>query len=225
MGQNKWVDRSVDLTGGVIDAVQLGSRCNCVLIRNPSLTETVYISLKRSVSATDYQAIALPGAAAILARPYEFDHVYLMAANPVPMLDLSEILSDSPLSLIGPMTNGNPVAQNVSIVSSVGLKPSDLNIEAVTKDLQVDVKSQPEADPSGWTWKKVDAAGAGTETVKATPGKVAAMIANAAETITLVDGAVACWKQGAYSQPQPIACLTSIKITFGGAGSAWILYK
>jgi len=77
----------------------------------------------------------------------------------------------------------------------------------------------------GWTWRKVIAAAAGDENVKVTPGKVAKLVAEGAITIQLKDGADPAWKQGDCDFLNPLACLTSIKVNFSAAGSAWILYK
>jgi hypothetical protein len=81
----------------------------------------------------------------------------------------------------------------------------------------------------GWTSELITASGAGTETVKATAGKVAYLKVNGAYDVTLKDDITAKW--GAVNNTSqdwsfcPIQCGTSIKLTFSGAGSAWIIYK
>ena len=81
----------------------------------------------------------------------------------------------------------------------------------------------------GWTAELITASGAGTETVKATAGKVAMLKVNGAYDVTLKDNATAKWAVVNNTTQDwsncPIQCDTSIKLTFSGAGSAWIVYK
>ena len=81
----------------------------------------------------------------------------------------------------------------------------------------------------GWVSELITAAGATTETVKATAGKVAYIKVNGVYDVTLKDNATAKWAVVNNASldigSSPIACNTSIKLTFGGAGSAWIIYK
>lgn len=83
----------------------------------------------------------------------------------------------------------------------------------------------------GWTAAKITAAGAETKTVKATAGKVARiLVATSVITVTPVDGATAAWSALTDAAElnltgTPMKFSTSIKLTFSGAGDAWILYK
>ncbi len=81
----------------------------------------------------------------------------------------------------------------------------------------------------GWKTDLITASGAETKTVKAAPGKVACVKANGAYDVTLKDDATAKFAvvNNALLDLSgcPIQCDTSIKLTFGGAGSAWIIYK
>ena len=82
---------------------------------------------------------------------------------------------------------------------------------------------------SGWKSEKITAAGAETKTVKATAGKVAMLYVTSAQDVTLKDNTVEKW--GAVNNTTvdwsacPIQCSTSIKLTFGAAADAWIVYK
>jgi len=81
----------------------------------------------------------------------------------------------------------------------------------------------------GWTSELITASGAGTEIVKTTAGKVAYIKVNGVYDVTLKDDATAKWAVLSNTSQDfsfcPIACNTSIKLTFGGAGNAWIIYK
>lgn len=84
---------------------------------------------------------------------------------------------------------------------------------------------------SGWTALKVTASGAETKTVKATAGKVARIkVLDGAISVTPVSGSTAMWDALTNAAEldltgTPMSFPTSIKLTFSGAGSAWILYK
>lgn len=90
----------------------------------------------------------------------------------------------------------------------------------------VDVLTLPEINSAGKTAVKVTAAGAGDQTVKATAGKVYAIYGVVA--VSLKDDAVTRYAIAAGSDVQfsaPITCGTSIILTFGGAGDAYIIYE
>ncbi len=82
---------------------------------------------------------------------------------------------------------------------------------------------------TGWTSELITAAGAGDEAVKATRGKVAYILVNGAYNVTLKDDSTAKWavlnNTSIDLTGAPIECSTNITLTFGGAGSAWIIYK
>lgn len=83
----------------------------------------------------------------------------------------------------------------------------------------------------GYTAELITAAAAGTEAVKATPGKVARIrVVTAAINVTPQDGAGDAW--GALTNAAeldlggtPMQFSTNIGLKFSAAGSAWILYK
>ena len=88
-----------------------------------------------------------------------------------------------------------------------------------------------EAESAGWTAVKVTATGEQTKTVKATGGKVARIkVLDGGITVTPVNGSTAAWDALTNAAEldltgTPMAFSTSIKLTFSGAGNAWILYK
>lgn len=246
---DKWLDRTISVRAGVVEEIVLQSRCNSVLLMNFDTTNNLYVSLSRSVSNAEYMAVALPGAVTVLARPFEFDRIYLYSAADIPKIVLSEIKSINPMMLVSQMFSQTPVPQAVTVTGTVGLQPGNLNLEPVTKnlgvkvldtvglapgDLNIDALNKGlgvnvlhtvEVEPAGWTWEKVTAAGAGDITVKATPGKVAQLLGDSGVTVQLKDGAADAWKAGDYTGIFPIVCNSSIVLNFAGAGDAWILYR
>lgn len=82
---------------------------------------------------------------------------------------------------------------------------------------------------SGWISELITASGAETKTVLADAGMVALIKVNGAYDVTLKDDTTAKWAAVNNTSLDvsacPIACNTSIKLTFGGAGSAWVVYK
>lgn len=246
---DKWLDRTISVRAGVVEEIVLQSQCNSVLLMNFDTTNNLYVSLSRSVSNAEYMAVALPGSVAVLARPFEFDRIYLYSAADIPKIVLSEIRSINPMMLVSQMFSQTPVPQAVTVTGTVGLQPGnlnlepvtknlgvkvldtvglapgDLNIDAVNKGLGVNVLQTVEVEPAGWTWEKVTAAGAGDITVKATPGKVAQLLGDSGVTVQLKDGVADAWKAGDYTGIFPIVCTSSIVLNFAGAGDAWILYR
>jgi len=82
---------------------------------------------------------------------------------------------------------------------------------------------------NGWNSVLITAAGAGDETVKGSAGKVGYIKVNGAYDVTLKDDTTAKWavinNASQDFSATPIACDTSIVLTFGGAGNAWVIYK
>lgn len=246
---DKWLDRTISVRAGVVEEIVLQSQCNSVLLMNFDTTNNLYVSLSRSVSNAEYMAVALPGSVAVLARPFEFDRIYLYSAADIPKIVLSEIRSINPMMLVSQMFSQTPVPQAVTVTGTVGLQPGnlnlepvtknlgvkvldtvglapgDLNIDAVNKGLGVNVLQTVEVEPAGWTGKKVTAAGAGDITVKATPGKVAQLLGDYGVTVQLKDGTADAWMEGDFIGVYPVVCNTSIVVSFASAGDAWILYR
>ncbi|KNY26330.1 hypothetical protein [Pseudobacteroides cellulosolvens] len=81
----------------------------------------------------------------------------------------------------------------------------------------------------GWTSVLITATAAETKTVKTSAGKVAKILVNGNYNVTLNDDTTAKWAAINNTSVDfsncPIKCDTSIKLTFSGAGSAWIVYK
>jgi len=81
----------------------------------------------------------------------------------------------------------------------------------------------------GWSSELVEATGAETKTVKSSAGKVAYLKVNGVYDVTIKDDTTAKWAAVNNASIDlsgcPIQCNTSIKLTFSGSGSAWIVYR
>lgn len=237
----RWNERVVSLKANTVLELSFEGPVNTVLVRNLSSTTPIYMDLRQNMTASDYETFAPADGWGVLTRPYRFSKMYLLATADIPQVRVYEVFTENPVVMVGQMLRA--VATEVSVTSTVGLKPGDLNLDA-TKDLQVDVKTlpslpagtnligkvdvntQPDVNLAGATAQKVSAAASGDVTVKAAAGKVFAIRAGAAN-VALKDGTTERWSvpSGAKDEfPQPIACGTSIILNFAAAGDAWILY-
>lgn len=81
----------------------------------------------------------------------------------------------------------------------------------------------------GWTAEKITGAGVEVKTVKTTKGKVARIYVTSAINVTLRDNTTDKWSAINNTTVDfsncPIQCNTSIKLSFSGAGDAWIIYR
>lgn len=238
-----WRERTVNLTANQIFELVMEDSVNTLLIRNPSSTVPVYIDLRRSIQAGDYETLAPVDGWGVLTRPHAFKFAYLLATQDVKNVRVYEIFTENPVITLPLMLRST--LSDVNVTSTVGLKPGDLNLDA-QKDLQVDVKtlpslpaganligtvdinSLPNVNLAGVTGQKMSAGAAGDITVKGSAGKVYAVRAGTGVNITLKDGATEKWYIPAGSKDefnQPLTCGTSIVLNFSAAGDAWILYQ
>lgn len=239
---DSWVERTVNLKANTVKevATDYGKLMNTFIVKNLT-AYPIYAGLKPNLSTADYEIQVHPGDYGIIVRPYEFQKVYLLTTADV-TVTVYLVWTQNPMILLPNMAK--PVeSTNVDVVKTVGLKASELNLDA-NKNLgvnvnslpslpagtnnigKVDVNSLPEVNPTGWTWAKVTAAAAGDVTVKSGPGKVALLVNDSAATIMLKDGANQAWKVGDFiSYGCPLKCNTSIVVNFSAAGTAWILYQ
>ncbi len=87
-----------------------------------------------------------------------------------------------------------------------------------------------EVEQAGWISKKItDSDGGGVHTVKDSAGKVAMLLVEGAQDVTLRDDDTAIWAAVNNDSVDwsrcPLTAETSIKLLFGGETSAWIVYK
>lgn len=148
---------------------------------------------------------------------------------------LGPTVSGSMIITSTPATAADGAAGLPTVVGVMG-GYDGVNVQVLKTDaageLQVDIVTLPVvalARDVGRTSTKITAAGAGTEVVSAVAGKVWGYSSStAAVTVELLDNATGKWFLGALQSetfPVPIACLTSIRLTFSGAGAAYIIWE
>jgi hypothetical protein len=224
LARDSWIERTVSLNPNQVQVVEADHNrpMNTFVVKNLS-NAVVYASLKPTLNPVDYEVLVNPGDYGMIVRPHDYEQVYLVSAAAV-SVTVYLVKTENPIILLPSMVR--PVgANNVAVVATVGLQPAHLNID-VNKNLGVNVIN--EIDLRGVSARKITAAGAGDEVVKATAGKVYAVRAGTGVTLTLKDGATEKWHIAAASKDefsQPVACSTNITLNFSAAGDAWIIYK
>lgn len=133
MKNNNFAVQSINLLANQVREVQLSSG-NVAIVKNPSSTNIVYLGFKNTLSATDYETIANINGFGVLAKPGPLGKVYLLASSPV-TVEVRETFDPDPLKFYQTLVSAGLVSQ-ISVTSTVGLKPSDLNID-VSKNLGV----------------------------------------------------------------------------------------
>lgn len=239
-----WQESNITITANQITPLNfISTKPNVFIIKNNANT-TVYVSKDNNVDNAKFEVSIPPYGLKIFQKPYSLTSIYFHADNDAAIrvesyegkFDASDIIQTSGDIAQVNVTNlpilpaGDNNIGNVDIVSLPALPAGTNNIG------DVDVLTLPslpagsnligKVDENGYTWIKVTAGGSGDQTVKGTPGTVAAMILDAAgPTVYLKDGTNQAWKTGEYILYYPIAFTTSIKVNFSAAGSVWVLYK
>lgn len=81
----------------------------------------------------------------------------------------------------------------------------------------------------GWTAQKITAGGAETVTVVEGAGKLGRLLVLDAVAVTPYDDTTAIWDAvndaDFDTSSTPVNFATSLKLVFGGAGSAWVIYR
>ncbi len=149
----RWNERTVKLTANTVLEIDFEGPVNTVLVRNLSSTTPIYMDLRQNMTASDYETFAPADGWGVLTRPYRFSKMYLLATADIPQVRVYEVFTENPVVMVGQMLRA--VATEVSVTSTVGLKPGDLNLDA-TKDLQVDVKTLPSLPAGANLIGKVD---------------------------------------------------------------------
>lgn len=196
--------------------LELSRNCNLITVRNPSLTTAVYFADFSDLSASKFINYAEVQSGGIMTRPYEFRRIYLYAAAAIANVIIEEYIVEDPAIFIPAQVK--PPTGNVSVISSV--LPAG-GATAAKQDAIISLLS------GGATGTKITAVGVEVKDVKVAAGKVYAVRAGAAN-VTLLDNADEKWFVAAGSKDdfhKPINCATSIKLSFAGAGDAWIVYE
>ena len=135
MQNSKWKERYISLQAGVVLPIMSDRPVNTFLIQNTDTTNIIYAGPDADTSATIHEIKISPGQWGVIARPFMFDRIFLFSAGAITRVKLVEAITDNPMNLIRSIIGG--VSQEVFVTSTVGLKASELNIEAVTKNLYV----------------------------------------------------------------------------------------
>jgi hypothetical protein len=221
MANTHILETYINLKANTEYVLTLNSPANVAMVRNHDAAAIIYLS-NAKVTTNVFDAVAMPGSWGSVAQPGNLREIHLISGSDINGVKVILMQSDSPGVFMGQMMKA--VTGQVQVTATTGLKPGDLNLDA-TKDLQVDVKTLPKLSDAGFTWKKVVAAAAGDQQVKAGAGQVLALQSDAAEVVFLKDGAAQAWKSGNFILNQPLNCANSIVVNFAGAGAAWILYR
>ncbi len=128
----KWNEVYKSLRAGEVYEHRSGANINAVMVQNPHPTAIIYGHLT-DVSTTRYEIKVGPGQWAVMARPHLFSKVYLLADGNISGVRIVELLTDNPLGMLQSLVSTH--FGEVFITSTVGLKGSELNIEAGTKNL------------------------------------------------------------------------------------------
>jgi hypothetical protein len=217
--KERWNEQHINLAAGVIFNYNSTRPMNAFIIQNLDPAAIIYAGFRTDTSATQYETRVNPGQWSALARPFDFEQLYIFSAAAVNNLKVIEVWTPNPMALV--RSNIGGASYDVSVGATVGLTSGELNIEAVTRNLMV-------KQVYGKTWRQVVAGAAGEQAVKAAPGTVYQVIPEAAITVNIRDGAGnQAWIDTNNEQVFPVglACLVNIRLNFSAAGTAWILYE
>lgn len=141
--QNKdWRERYIDLTANVLLELMAAKEINVVMIQNTDTSSNIiYAGFESGTSNLSYDTKISPGQWGILARPFMFRQAYLFSTGNISRVKIIEMVAPDPHSMLKSIIGQG--AQAVDVNSTVGLKASELNIEATTKNLFVKDVSSP----------------------------------------------------------------------------------
>jgi hypothetical protein len=130
-----WIEKSVDLTATVEKVIQIDSPANVILLRNHNSNGLIYLSPNK-VSASNYDSVAMPGSWGNIAQKTKIQSIHLMSSVDIAAVKIICMETDTPDTYIAQMMR-MPIGQ-VQVVTTEGLKATDLNIDEGTKNLNVD---------------------------------------------------------------------------------------
>ena len=137
MQSSKWKEKFNNLLAGVVLPVVAERPVNAFIIQNPDAVNIIYAGPENNTSATNYETYIAPGQWGVIARPFSFDSIFLFSAGAVNRVKIVEAIVDDPLALASRNIGGS--SQEVFVTSTVGLTSAQLNIEAVTRNLNVKI--------------------------------------------------------------------------------------
>lgn len=134
-----WSVKYINLVANTVYEHELEQFSNLVMVRNPSNTVRILFGNDSGITTTRYQSFSDVDGGGFFVRPEAIQTLYLLATQDVTRVTIEEYFVEDPSMFF---TSTKPPSVDVSILSTVGLKPGDLHLDA-SKDLQVDVVSLP----------------------------------------------------------------------------------
>lgn len=135
MSNKDWRERYINLAANTQYELMAAKEINVILIQNTDSSNIIYAGLESNTSNAIYETAVFPGQWGIIGRPFTFRKAYLFSAGNISRVKVVELVAPDPLSLIKSIIATG--ASSISVASTVGLKASELNLEATTKNLFV----------------------------------------------------------------------------------------
>lgn len=135
MASKDWRERYIDLQANVPYELMTGKEINVILIQNTDTTNIIYAGKESGTNSTSFETSISPAQWGIIARPFLFRKAYLFSTGNISRVKIVEAVVPDPLILLKNIIGGGTT--DVTVSSTVGLKSSELNIEATTKNLFV----------------------------------------------------------------------------------------
>lgn len=131
-----WKESTISLEANKPYQIMFGKPINCLIVKNPSSTNLIRIGLYASTSMTNYESTATFDSYGFLVRPNPFNTAVLITDADIDGVKIYETMEENITLLLPNM--GTPPSGAVTVQSTVGLKPSDININPSTKNIGVD---------------------------------------------------------------------------------------
>lgn len=134
-----WVSNKIDIPAGVIFPVSCPSGINGVVIKNPDETNNINVDTDYNSIISKPDTTVMASSAGIFAQPSDIGILYLYCASSIQGVKLEMFDNTDIMAILGTIVK--PPNSNVAVTSTVGLKTTDVLIDA-QKHLQVDIVSQ-----------------------------------------------------------------------------------
>jgi len=134
---SSWIEKRIDLAAGVIERIQTSRKCNLIMIRNPSLTNRIYMDGGAAVSATRYEGFAEVDGWGVFVRPFDIGSLYLFSAAAISSVTVREIYTDDPFLYLQNYVK-SPLD---SVIVSASALPAGASTEATLTDVKTAVEA------------------------------------------------------------------------------------
>jgi hypothetical protein len=105
LGKEYWREHRVNLENGVVKEFQLTGQANTVIVRNPSSSGTIKMSVDPGISTTDYEATAKLDSYGYLVRPLGgITRIFLLASADVNKVTIIESFVQGAVQLLPSMS-------------------------------------------------------------------------------------------------------------------------